>query len=142
MKIFLDTSSLFKLYHQEIGTDELDHFLSSNKVTLIHLSEIAKIEFVSTLMKKIRQKEVTELKAKTILEIFEVDSIKFSFVAVDSFIIEQARKLIYKYATQGLRTLDGIQLATAVSLAHKSDLFYTNDTVLKTIFEMEGLPTK
>ena len=25
MKIFLDTSSLFKLYHQEEGTEELEH---------------------------------------------------------------------------------------------------------------------
>jgi len=26
MKIYLDTSSLFKLYHQEDGTEELENF--------------------------------------------------------------------------------------------------------------------
>jgi hypothetical protein len=43
---------------------------------------------------------------------------------------------------QGLRTLDGIQLATAVSLFQQVDIFFTADKLLESLFEAEGLPTK
>ena len=45
MKIFLDTSSLFKLYHKETGTGELEELFSTVRITTIFLWEIAKIEF-------------------------------------------------------------------------------------------------
>lgn len=51
MKIFLDTSSLFKLYHKETGTTELEDIFSTEKITTVYLSEIAKIEFASTVWK-------------------------------------------------------------------------------------------
>lgn len=35
MKIFLDTSSLFKLYHKETGTVELEEMFSALKITSI-----------------------------------------------------------------------------------------------------------
>ena len=59
MKIFLDTSSLFKLYHREVGTDELENLFSQVKITHVFLSEIAKIEFTSTIWKKVRTKQIT-----------------------------------------------------------------------------------
>ena len=45
MKIFLDTSLLFKLYHQETGTSELESVFAQEKITHIFLSEISKVEF-------------------------------------------------------------------------------------------------
>ncbi len=45
MKIFLDTSSLFKLYHRETDTADLELVFSTIKITNIFLSEISKIEF-------------------------------------------------------------------------------------------------
>ena len=48
MKIFLDTTSLFKLYHREAGTAELEQNLSAIASTSIFLSEITKVEFTST----------------------------------------------------------------------------------------------
>lgn len=70
MNIFLDTSSLFKLYHTEIGTAELDMILLTKKITTIFLSEITKIEFVSTIWKKVRAKELTEIEANEIIALF------------------------------------------------------------------------
>ena len=52
MKIFLDTSSLFKLYHQEEGTEELETIFTKVKITHNFLSEISKVEFTSTIWKK------------------------------------------------------------------------------------------
>ncbi len=142
MKIFLDTSSLFKLYHKEMGTAELEELFSTVKITTIFLSEIAKIEFTSTVWKKVRTKEISESEAHTTLELFEADFAKYSFVATDSIIIEQARILATKYGTQGLRTLDSIQLSTAISLSQQAGVFFTADNLLKFLFNAEGLLTE
>ncbi len=94
MKIFLDTSSLFKLYHQESGTAELEQVFVWEKVTQIFLSELAKIEFASTLWKKVRTRELTTEQAETTLELFENDFGKFIFIAIDSSVLERAKTLI------------------------------------------------
>ena len=141
MKIFLDTSSLFKLYHKETGTAELEEMFSAAKITSIYLSEISKIEFTSTVWKKVRTKEISELEANTTLELFETDFVKYSFIATDSIIIEQARIFTTKYGIPGLRTLDSIQLSTAVYLSQRVDVFFTADILLKSFFDAEGLRT-
>jgi predicted nucleic acid-binding protein len=142
MKIFLDTSSLVKLYHRETDTAELENLLSSIIINTFFLSEISKIEFASTVCKKVRTNEITELEALTTLELFESDFEKFVFIPLDSIIIEQARNLTSKYGKQGLRTLDGIQLSTSVYLAKQAQLFITSDKLLKSFLEAEGLPTQ
>lgn len=141
MKIFLDTSSLFKLYHREAETAELEQNLSAIKITSIYLSEIAKVEFTSTIWKKVRTKEITEAEAQTTSDLFEFDFGKYNFITTDSIIIEQARLLTSKYGTQGLRTLDSIQLATAVSLLSQVDIFLTADKLLKSLLVKENLLT-
>ena len=40
MKIYLDTSSLFKLYKSEAGSEDVEDALSDNNLTDIFLSEI------------------------------------------------------------------------------------------------------
>ena len=82
-------------------------------------------------MEKIRTKEITELEGQTTLELFDLDFVKYNFVTTDSIIIEQARILTSKYGTEGLRTLDSIQLSTAVSLFSQVDIFLTADKLLK-----------
>ena len=52
MKIFLDTSSLFKLYHKESGTQELMDFFNKNTIEGIFLAELTEIEFSSVIWKK------------------------------------------------------------------------------------------
>ena len=116
MRIYIDTSSLFKLYHKETDSTTIENLFSTNNITSVFLSEITKIEFASTIWKKVRKEEITANEAIITLALFEADFEKYSFVAVDSFLVEQARKLVSKYGTNGLRTLDSIQLATAISL--------------------------
>jgi predicted nucleic acid-binding protein len=142
VKIFFDTSSLFKLYHKETGTAALEQLFIAVKITSIYLAEITKIEFSSTVWKKVRTKEITHLEAQTTIAHFENDFAKYSFVATDSIIIEQARILTSKYGNQGLRTLDSIQLSTAISLFQHADVFFTDDKLLKSLFELEGLLTE
>lgn len=142
MKIYLDTSSLFKLYHEEDGTKEIELLFSQVKITHIYLSEITKIEFSSTIWKRVRTKDITVEQAEITLRLFESDFAKYNFITNDSLILEQARNLVTKYGIEGLRTLDSIQLSTCVALTKLVDVFYTADKLLQTLIEREGLPTK
>ena len=142
MKIFLDTSSLFKLYHQEAGTTELEQVFARGNITHVFLSEITKVEFASTVWKKVRTKEVTAAQADATITLFEADFAKYTFATTDSLLLEQARQLTVKYGLQGLRTLDSIQLATCLVLAQEAAVFFTADKLLKTLIETEGLATE
>jgi predicted nucleic acid-binding protein len=142
MKIFLDTSSLFKLYHREEDTVIIEQIFSQVLVTDVYLSEITKVEFTSSVWKKVRTKEITELEAHTTLQLFERDCDKYTFIATDSIIIEQARNLTTKYGLKGLRTLDSIQLSSAISLTKEVGLFVVSDNLLKLLLNEEGLQTE
>jgi len=87
MKIFLDTSSLFKLYHEEDGTQELEQLFSQVNITHIYLSELIKVEFTSTIWKRVRTKEITVEQAEITLELFESDFVKYNFITTDSLIL-------------------------------------------------------
>lgn len=141
MKIFLDTSSLVKLYHYEKGTLELQELIKGNKVQVIYLSEIAKVEFVSTMWKKVRTKEIPIERASKTIELFNQDVPKYTFISTNNLIMESSQNLLSNYGIDGLRTLDSIQLATASLLREKSDFFFTSDILLNTLFEREGLKT-
>ncbi len=141
MNIFLDTSSLFKLYHNEIDTAIIENIFINNRVTSVYLSELTKIEFASSIWKKVRTNEITELDAEKTLDLFEKDFGKYTFIATDSIIIENARNLIAKYGSKGLRTLDSIQLSTSLLLASEVGLFVTSDNLLKSLLNEEGLST-
>jgi predicted nucleic acid-binding protein len=64
MNIFLDTSSLFKLYHKEAGTEELERLFINQKIAGVFLAEIAIIEFASVVWRKCRMKDIDSEKAK------------------------------------------------------------------------------
>ena len=142
MRIFLDTSSLFKLYHQEEGTEVLEKIFEQEKITHVFLSEITKLEFTSTVWKKVRTKDITKSEALTAINHFESDFVKFTFIATDSLILEQAKNLITKYGNEGLRTLDSIQLSSCVALDKEVDVFFAADKLLEKLLNREGLKTQ
>lgn len=138
MKAFLDTSSLLKLYHQESGTETLSTALA--EVEVIYLSELARLEFRSAIWKKVRTQEITSTLANVVIACFEEDYAKFSWIKLDTQAITQAASLLNQYGASGLRTLDAIQLSSALSLKGNNDtVFFTHDKLLKSIFEQEGL---
>ncbi len=140
MKIFLDTSSLIKLYHREAGSYIVDNIFQQNTITEIFLSELTKIEFVSAFWKKARTQEITVIKAGQLITVFEKDFKKYTFIPINTHIISNAQVFITKYAQQGLRTLDCIQLSIAVSLINDVNLFVTSDKLMESFFKQEQLP--
>ena len=142
MKIFLDTSSLFKLYHKESDTQEIMDFFNENIIEGIFLAELTEIEFSSVIWKKCRKKEIDEKVALTLLKAFEMDSKKFNIVSESSEIRQLAKEMIRKYWEIGLRTLDSLQLASVLMIRDKVDFFFNSDNLLAEIARLEKLKVK
>lgn len=142
MRLFLDTSSLIKLCHEETGSDVIQNLFASTSVSSIFLSELTRIEFLSALWKKCRSGELPTKVVRQIVLLFEEDTSQFNFVPINEDIVTDACGLINKYGLEGLRSLDGIQLSTAVSLRGTADLFLTSDRLLQQLFMKEHLPTE
>ena len=112
MNLFLDTSSLYKLYQQEVGSEILDNIFVTHPVETVFLSDLAKVEFASTLWRKVRMRGLTPAQATETEAVFVRDYGRYSFVSIDDGIVKTAGLLIAQYGPQGLRTLDSIQFAT------------------------------
>lgn len=139
MKIFVDTSSLFKLYHFENNSVELLALFNQNDIEAVYLSEITKIEFDSVVWKKFRKGELEESKVIATISNFEKDSTKYSFIKDSKRIKIAAKNLISKYGKEGLRTLDAIRLASVLFVKKECNLFLTSDKLLQNLFKMEAL---
>lgn len=137
MNAFLDTSSLLKLYHHELGTEELIAKLASG-IEIIYLSELAILEFRSAIWKKARMREIDTETADRMIICFHQDFAKFQWIEINNHIIQQAQHLLMKYGLAGLRTLDAIQLACALTLKGQA-IFLTADKLLESFLQSEGV---
>ncbi len=142
MRIFLDTSSLFKLYHEEVDSYEVIKFLEDNKVTKIFISEISILEFDSIVWKKVRKHEFDKTIALELIKLFEKDlnnndDDKFSVILLNKELINLAKKLFEKYGNYGLRSLDAIQFASALSVKSEASKSLSPDKLLQTFFNEE-----
>ncbi len=139
MKLFLDTSSLLKLYHKEEGSEQLLELALVAKE--IYLSTLAKLEFRSALWRKVRTKEISKEECEAVIQVFVEDKQKYHWILQDQNIDEMAECLLTKWGEIGLRTLDSIQLASAITLQGQPDcVFHTADRTLAKLFKKEKLP--
>lgn len=140
MRLFMDTSSLIKLYHEEKDSESFKNIIVQNSISAIYLSELSRVEFLSALWKKLRQGELSSEIVREMTVLFEEDAMQFTFLPLADELIESACELLNKYGKDGLRSLDSIQLATAVALKDAADLFLTSDKLLGSLLTKEGLP--
>lgn len=134
MNTFLDTNAVVKLYHQETGTDNLTDFLARHQSDLIiTISDLTKIELHSTFLKRVRMKQFDLKTAYQVFDSFDSDNKMFNVIEVNheikKFTITLLNSVAYK---RGLRTLDAIQLSSAI-VSHQIvpvDYFVTADKKL------------
>ena len=123
MKSFFDTSSLIKKYIDENGSEVVSElFENSDEIVL---SPITRIEFLSALQIIVNSNFLTQESYEIALSEFTQDSVDYEFLKFDSSLEELVLQVVKKY---GLRSLDGIQLASAK--ISNSDQFITSDTKL------------
>lgn len=116
MNLFLDTNAIVKLYHQEVGSDNLVNFLNQYADDLvITISDLTKIEFHSAFLKRVRMNEIELETINEVFSYFDNDLQMLNVVEVNNIIKDFAIKLLDDIAYQfSLRTLDAIQLSTAI----------------------------
>ncbi len=137
MIVFLDTSALLKLYREEEGSAQVEREV--NNANVIYLSTLAELEFRSSVWKHCRTKEISEGQVAIAVEAFVKDYSEYTFIEMSDEIISSAEKLLMKYGNDGLRTLDSIQLASALTLRDENCLFLTYDKKLKKMLQKEDL---
>lgn len=125
MRAFLDTSSLFKKYVEENGSDELGDLL--NDITEITISPVTWIEMNSILARRLREKLLTAQQAAWLRSEATIDFESFHRVVWNDALEKKAAELINQYS---ILTLDAIQLASGA--LSKADVFVTSD---KKLFE-------
>ncbi|AMR30330.1 hypothetical protein A0256_02305 [Mucilaginibacter sp. PAMC 26640] len=138
MNVFFDTSSLTKLYHQEDDTNKLLNFLNANPGFGIYISELTTVEIYSAIFKKVRMGHLVLPEAEMFLSLVDKDFKNFNIIEIDTLLLKQAQRLVAKYGTRGLRTLDAIQLASAISQKQIIHLALTGDILLKQLLIAEN----
>lgn len=139
MNVYLDTSAVVKLYHDEEGSDRLETYIEKQAET-IFLSELAKLEFRSAVWRRVRMQEIDQNAALNVIACFEQDDDNYNWIKLQAKLVQSASDLFENYGGQGLRTLDALQLASALTVKSADCVFLTWDSLLKSFFVKEGLP--
>jgi predicted nucleic acid-binding protein len=138
---FLDTSSLVKRYHREVGTELVDQLFEEPERKLI-ISDISIIEFYSAIGLKVRTGEIEGKAFSDLRKLFSNDITQgvYQIVQFEEGEKEEAAKLLIQYAPRhSLKTLDAIQLAVMKSegKGHVSAVICADERFGQ-IIELEG----
>ena len=120
MKLFADTSTLFKKYVDETGSGDFDKLFG--EATEIIVSPVTRIEMHSAIAKYVREKWLSEQDAKKLSIEIKKDFIFYSRVFWNDNLEEKSVEIAQSLS---LKTLDAVQLASGV--LSKADLFVTSD---------------
>ena len=120
MKLFVDTSTLFKKYVDEAGSGDFDKLFG--EATEIIVSPVTRIEMHSAIAKYVREKWLSEQDAKKLSIEIKKDFIFYSRVFWNDNLEEKSVEIAQNLS---LKTLDAVQLASGV--LSKADLFVTSD---------------
>ncbi len=136
--LFVDTSSLVKFYYPEPDSDKVESILL--KAERIYISNLTIVEMASALQKKIRMKELENLKETLIWNTFldDIQSQQIETVSLDDRHYLMASELIRKYGGKSsLKTLDSLHLAIAHDLDNSE--FLCSDNVLSQVATQLGI---
>jgi predicted nucleic acid-binding protein len=129
---FLDTSALAKRYHTEKGSDQVDRILDQPSGQSM-VSRLSLVEFESVLAIKARRGEIGPSALDTVRRRFKADIARKRLLVAAPIADSQflhARRLVIEYGiSEGLRTLDALQLAVALDLRrlNRMDVFVSAD---------------
>lgn len=136
MNVFFDTSALIKRYIDEPGTSLIENIFRESDS--IFVSAISEIEAHSTFKRLLVEKAVSPSDYLVLKEEFGMDFRHFNVIPMDDPVIENAKKMIENHR---LKTLDSIQLGSALSLIDEIDAFICSDEKLIRAAKKEGFET-
>lgn len=130
MRAFIDTSTLFKKYVKECGSEEFDQHLES--ISEIILAPITELEVHSIIERRLRDKTIAEQDALWIEKEFNYDLNYFGIIKFEDNLLQKSIRVIRRHQ---LKVLDGIQLASAIIV--KPDIVLISDRKLYTAAKEE-----
>ncbi|MBN1232581.1 MAG: type II toxin-antitoxin system VapC family toxin [Candidatus Coatesbacteria bacterium] len=140
-RIFLETTALIKLYHNEQGSSKLDDLIKPTDSLTI--SALARLEFISAIYSLIRRNALTESVAKKQLQLFHEDMSNFHIIKYDYHIFTIAMNLLETYGTKmDISAREAIHVASAKPLLKLGlDYFLSSNTTLIKLAKLEGFKT-
>ena len=137
MIVYLDTSSLVKLYVEEIDSEKIKNF--AHNAAVVSTSKIAYAEARAAFVKKQKERGFSPKDLKKIVEDFNRDWESYFVIEITDGLIRFAGDIAEKYI---LRGFDSIHLASAIHLKNRtsSDVHFSSfDTRLNQSAEKEGI---
>jgi len=136
---FLDTSALVKLFHEEQGSDVVERLVTQPD-NEIWLCELVRLEFLSSVYRRVRQGELTGEEADTVIECFEDQLSSLNVEPLGSGVLNEAESLMKEYGKAGgLRSLDALHLAACRLLAEDDWVFVCSDSRLCNVARTYGI---
>jgi predicted nucleic acid-binding protein len=109
LNLYLDTSSLAKLYVEEEGSDAVRTALLEGDIVATSLVSYA--EMASAVYRRLREKRMSKKESRRLLDVFELDWDRFGKIPIDDSLLKRTKKLLSKHP---LRALDAVHLAAAL----------------------------
>jgi predicted nucleic acid-binding protein len=136
--LFFDTSALVKRYHEEEGTETVDSLIEEEQNQVV-ISSLSVIESASAFRRKHNSGELSQDRMNLLLsEFFEEALDEFGIVPLEEPVTEYSFDLILE---EDLRTLDSLQLSTALSIDNDGMVFVSADRNLNEVANRRGLRT-
>jgi uncharacterized protein len=130
MNLFFDTSALIKFFHEEKGSNVVTELIIAENNT-IWILELAKLEFISALYRRYRNKEINDFQLTEAINGFEEEISTYNIELLRGPILSEAKDLIKQYGkTDGLRTLDALHLGAFSLISEKQWIFVAADKTL------------
>jgi uncharacterized protein len=128
MNLFLDTSALVKLFHEEQGSDRIIEMVTQD-TNDIWVLDLVRIEFLSALFRRLRSGEINHALVKKASDGFFSQLNDFHVEPLNQAVLREAEDLIRAHgASNGLRTLDALHLAAFSLIAERDWRFVTVDS--------------
>jgi predicted nucleic acid-binding protein len=141
MILFFDTSALVKFFHEEKGSELVTRLILS-KDNEVWISEIAKVEFLSAIFRRLRSKEINDAQLEEAIGGFDEQLSFFNVEPLGQAILKEAELLLKRYGKKrSLRSLDALHLGTFSLISEKGWWFVATDEVLCEIAEDMGFQT-
>ena len=139
MILFFDTSALVKFFHREEGTDVVVSIISDLK-NEVWVSELARLEFICALHRRLRMNEINEDDLKKVLDGFYKEYSRLNTKKIGRAVLNEAEALVKRLGrTSGLRALDAIHLATFNLFDDLEEMiFVAADDILLTAAKVMG----
>ena len=134
MNFYFDTSALMKKYIDETGSDCVVSLMKD--ADEIFLSLITEIEAHSTCRRLLAEKAISEKDYENLIRELDTDFQYYTFIPLDETVTRIARSLVN---THQLRSLDSIQLASAILIRDEIDAVVVCDDRIIRAGEGEGV---